>query len=124
MVTALEVKIVPSGIAVSSEVKDKALRLLKEGYRVKDVAKRFDVSAGTVLAWRLRLEKESGTEGCRQVVMTSNERRAGGQSQVWVVCPLCGCERWVQKGTAKRPGYTGRCKSCYAKVRQEEMIDV
>ena len=49
------------------------------------------------------------------------ERRVGSVLQVWIVCPVCGCGRWVQKGNTERPGYTGRCKSCYIKVASQEI---
>jgi len=35
---------------------------------------------------------------------------------IYLACPDCGKERWVNYYSLKRPNYNGRCKSCDAKA--------
>lgn len=36
---------------------------------------------------------------------------------IWIVCPKCGKERWVQIYLTRRPGYTGICLPCTNRKR-------
>ncbi len=98
----------------------KVVELYQLGLSYKAIAERFSLSGYGAVS---NILKKCGVQRGKRVAMSTagDERRVGHVLQVWVVCPECGCERWVQKVNTKRPGYTGRCMSCYSKVRKQEM---
>ena len=50
-----------------------------------------------------------------------DEKVVGGKILVWVICPDCDTGRWMQRGQARRPGFTGQCRDCYRKIAKQEM---
>ncbi len=98
----------------------KVVELYQLGLSYKAIAESMHLSGYGAIATIL---KKCGVERNRKREMSTadNERRVGHVLQIWVVCPECGCERWVQKGNTKQPGYTGRCMSCYRKVANQEI---
>ncbi len=98
----------------------RVVELYQLGFSYKVIAESVGLSGTGAIS---NILKKYGVQGGRRVAMSTagNERRIGHVLQIWVVCPECSCERWVQKGNTKRPGYTGRCMSCYRKVANQEI---
>ena len=98
----------------------RVVELYQLGLSYKAIAESAGLSGNGAVS---NILKKCGAREGRRVVMSTagDERRVGHVLQAWVVCPECGCERWVQKGNTKQPGYTGRCMSCYRKVANQEI---
>ncbi len=98
----------------------KVVELYQLGLSHKAIAESVGLSGNGAVS---NILKKCGVQRGRGAAMSTagDERRVGHVLQLWVVCPLCGCGRWMQKGYTKRPGYTGRCMSCYRKVANQEI---
>lgn len=80
-----------------SEVKAKALGMLRDGVPKKDVARRLGVSYSTVKDWCRR----EGVKGAEREPDRLHEFPA------WVKCRMSACE-WSQSELAKRSGVTSK----------------